>query len=354
MKTICKKLALILAVFLTFALVSCGNNKTEYADSVFTAMDTVITLRLAANDVDNAALGSAAASVKELTAKLEGILSCHDDTSELAALNRDIHLQIETDETLLAVLDTAFTISELTGGTYDPTIGALTELWNVGGGGPVPKEREIVEALTHKGIDKLILEGTTITKNDTSLKLDLGGIGKGYALQQILACLSATDVPYGLVSMGGNIGVFGQKPDSTPYQIGVKDPHDTSTIVGYLYIPSGFVSVSGNYERFFREDGKLYHHILDPETGWPADSGLSSVAVYTQNGASADALSTALFVMGLEGSMAFYESEKMQFEAVFITEDSRIHLTPGLVESGMFEMTTEDYILDENSIPAEE
>ena len=119
------------------------------------------------------------------------------------------------------------------------------------------------------------------------------------------------------------------------------------TIVGYLYIPSGFVSVSGDYERFFRQDGVVYHHILDPETGWPADTGISSVAVHTTNGASADALSTALFVMGLEEGMALYESGKIQFEAVFITADNRIIVTPGLLEDGRFEMTSKEYTMGE-------
>ena len=144
------------------------------------------------------------------------------------------------------------------------------------------------------------------------------------------------------------IGVFGQKADGTPFQIGIKDPHDTAAVIGYLYIPSGFVAVSGNYERFFREEGKLYHHILDPETGWPVDNGLSSVAVYAQNGSAADALSTALYVMGLEEGMAFYESGQVQFEAVFVTEDNRIIPTPGLLENGMLEITTEDYVLTAN------
>lgn len=337
-------LASLLAVLLSLSLVSCGGGET-YADSVFTGMDTAITLRLGAKDVDNAILGEASAEVENIVADLEKILSCHDPASELYALNGDVQLLLEADETLLSVLNTAFHMRELTGGAYEPTLGALTKLWNITGGGPVPSAEAIAEALSHKGTDKLTTSGTSITKHDPAMQIDLGGLGKGYALQQILSYLASTEIPYGLVSMGGNIGVFGQKPDGMPYQIGIKDPNNTETIVGYLYIPSGFVSVSGDYERFFTEDGVNYHHILDPETGYPADSGLSSVAVYTQNGASADALSTALFVMGLEESMDFYNSGEVQFEAIFITEDNRIVPTAGLLEDGMFQMTSESYIL---------
>ncbi|MBR4960421.1 MAG: FAD:protein FMN transferase [Clostridia bacterium] len=347
MKTVYRRLALFLAVLFALSLVSCGSEQT-YADSVFTGMDTVITLRLAAEGMDNETLGKASADVQRIVADLENILSCHKETSELSALNREVYLHIEVDETLLTVLNTAFQMHALTGGAYDPTLGALTKLWNVSGGGPVPDEDAIAEALSHKGTDKLTSQGNSVTKNDPAMQIDLGGLGKGYALQQVLAHLASTDIPYGLVSMGGNIGVFGQKTNGTPFQIGIKDPHDTSTVVGYMYIPSGFVSVSGNYERYFREEGKLYHHILDPETGYPAETGLSSVAVYAQNGSAADALSTALYVMGLEEGMTFYESGQVQFEAVFITEDNRIIPTPGLLEDGMLEITAENYVLAAN------
>lgn len=345
MKTVYTRLALFLAVLFALSLVSCGGGKQTYADSVFTGMDTVITLRLAAEGMDNETLGKASADVQRIVADLENILSCHKETSELSALNREVYLHIEVDETLLTVLNTAFQMHALTGGAYDPTLGALTKLWNVSGGGPVPTADAIAEALRHKGTDKLTSQGNSITKSDPAMQIDLGGLGKGYALQQTLSYLASTDIPYGLVSMGGNIGVFGQKTDGTPFQIGIKDPHNTSTVVGYMYIPSGFVSVSGNYERFFREEGKLYHHILDPETGYPAETGLSSVAVYAQNGSAADALSTALYVMGVEDGMAFYESGQVQFEAVFITEDNRIIPTPGLLEDGMLEITAENYAL---------
>ena len=348
MKTLRNILSVLLAAWMLFGLVSCGKTaESVYADSVFTGMDTAITLRLAKDGVDNTVLGNAAAEAERIVARLEKILSCHDETSELYALNRNVHLLIEADKTLLSVLDTASNICDLTGGAYDPTIGALTDLWNVSRGGPVPKEEAIAEAMLHRGTDKLVIDGSSVTKTDPLLQIDLGGVGKGYALQEVLSYLSGTEISYGLVSMGGNIGVFGEKPDGTPYQIGIKDPHDTKTIVGYLYVPSGFVSVSGDYERFFRQDGVVYHHILDPETGRPADTGISSVAVHTMNGTSADALSTALFVMGVEEGMALYESGKIQFEAVFITADNRIIVTPGLLEDGRFEMTSKEYTMGE-------
>ena len=324
-------------------LCGCHDAVSPYADTVFTGMDTAITLRLPA-DTDKDLLRDATASVEELVVALEDSLSCHAAGSELYALNQAPQLYLTKDEMLLSVLDTALSISDLTGGTYDPTLGQLTDLWNISRGGPVPKENAITEALSHHGTDKLAIDGSTVTKSDPLLQLDLGGIGKGYGLQATVAMLADKGIDYGLVSFGGNIGVFGEKPDGTPFQIGVKDPHDTSAIVGYLYIPNGFVSVSGDYERFFRQDGVIYHHILDPDTGYPADTGLSSVVVYAQNGAAADALSTALFVMGIEDGLLFYESGQISFEALFITADERIVATPGIGDK--FKLTAPRYILE--------
>ncbi len=318
---------------------------TPYTDHVFTAMDTVVTLRLAGEETDPAVIKEARAKAQRLTSELEAVLSYHNEKSELSALNQNIHLFMNGSETLFSVLETSLQITELTGGAYDPTIGTLTRLWNIGSGGPVPSPDAIAEAMEHMGADKITIEGTSVTKQDTALQLDFGGVGKGYALQELLSAMAQTEIPYGIVSMGSSVGVFGEKPDGTPYQIGIKDPKAPETVVGYLYIPSGFVSVSGDYERFFRQDGKIYHHILDPKTGYPADTGLSSVAVYTQNGASADALSTALFVMGVEEGLALYESGQVAFEAAFITKDGRIVLTSGLTQDDRFTLTSKHYTI---------
>lgn len=348
-------LAMMLCVL---TLCGCQESVSLYADTVFTGMDTAITLRLPA-DTDKTLLHDATTSVEKLVAELEKSLSCHDTESELYALNQAPQRYHTTDTTLGSVLHTALSMASLTDGAYDPTMGQLTDLWNVAHGGPKPKDAAIADAMTHCGWERVTIEQTIsptantsaaaswiVTKEDPLLQLDLGGIGKGYGLQSAVTLLADMGIDYGLVSFGGNIGVFGEKPDGTPFQIGVKDPHDTSSIVGYLYIQNGFVSVSGDYERFFRQDGVIYHHILDPDTGYPADNGLSSVVVYATNGAAADALSTALFVLGIEDGMALYRSaaaSTLSFEALFITADDRIIATPGMEK--LFDKTAKAYTL---------
>ncbi len=341
--SLCTTVCLLFTILLCFS--GCQTVESPYTDYVFTAMDTVVTLRLAKTDVDPALLQNAQSEAQTMAKKLEDILSCHSETSELSALNRNVHLFVDGSDTLLSVLESAVQMTELTGGAYDPTVGTLTKLWNVGSGGPVPTPESITEAREHMGTDKLTIEGSSITKQDTALQIDLGGVGKGYALQEILSALAQTEIPYGIVSMGSSMGVFGQKPDGTPYQIGIKNPKQTDTVLGYIYIPSGFVSVSGDYERYFRQDGNVYHHILDPSTGYPADTGLTSVVVYTQNGTSADALSTALFVMGTEAGMKLYETGNLAFEALFITKENTVIATPGLREDGRFVLMAREYTL---------
>jgi predicted phage replisome organizer len=156
----------------------------------------------------------------------------------------------------------------------------------------------------------------------------LGGIGKGAAADELIRYLETSEISHGLVSVGGTIGVFGDKPDGTPYKIGVRDPDDPNGVVTYLHIRDGFVAVSGDYERYFEEDGVRYHHIFDPYTGIPADGGLRETAVYCTSGAVADALSTALFVMGKDASLSLYESGG--FEAVLVSSDGSITATEGL------------------------
>lgn len=313
-------IALIFPVLLLFS--GCSGTVGEYRDSTFFAMDTYITVRLATAGVTEEQLGEAAAECERIVRELESVLSAHDPESELYALNHSNTEFTEISDVLEDVLATVYGIHGITGGAYDCTLGGLAELWNITGGGPVPAKEDIDAVLAHTGYDKITLDErrNTVMRPDTDVQIDLGGIGKGAAADRLIRYLEETDIPYGFVSVGGTIGVFGDKPDGTPYKIGIRDPDDPNAVVGYLLIDEGFVAVSGDYERYFDEDGVRYHHIFDPSTGYPADSGLRSAAVYALNGAEADALSTALFVMGTDAALELYENHG-GFEAVLVSDD---------------------------------
>ena len=327
---------------------SCSK-KSEYKDYSYFVMDTVVTFRLSTEGKDGPLsdeyLDKVAEECAEILTKIDGLISMHNENSDVYALNSAISMMVGANEELVSLLKTAEWVSEITDGAFDYTLGALTELWNINGGGPKPSPSDITYARTHTGTDKFRINGTTIAKTDQIAKIDLGGIGKGYATQAILQHLSSTDVLCAVISVGGNIGVYGEKPDHTLYRVGLRDPLDESGVAGYLILESGFVSVSGDYERYIESDGVRYHHIIDSQTGYPASSGLHSVAVTSYNGAITDALSTALFVMGTEKAMELYKSRTVDFEAVFITVDGEILLTPGLAD-GLFEKASSGYRLE--------
>ncbi len=332
-----KYISFVLAMLsVLFLLPSCSEEVGEYAEYNYFIMDTYVTIKLAREKngaaLDDKYLSEVANKCSEILVDIDSSISSHNADSDVYRLNSDYDYILSADETMLSLLDTAETVSELTDGAYDYTLGCLTELWDVTHSTTPPSETKIAEAMSHCGRDKVKITGERISKLDVSVKIDFGGIGKGMAAQQLLEYLDTTDVEYGLVSVGGNIGVFGKKTDGEEYKIGIRNPDDTSDVIGYCYLTSGFVSVSGDYERYFDYNGKRYHHIIDPKTGYPAESGLSSVAVISSNGAAGDALSTALFVMGADAALEFYNEGKISFEAVMVTADGEIITTPGIGE----------------------
>lgn len=346
--------ALVLSLVLFSSCVSgcTGIEEKEYFDTCFIAMDTQITLRLARDSGvkdgrktiyhEDTALEAIAAECANLAAQTESIFSRTDENSLTYEINSEADSFFELDNEFCELLKRSYDISDKTEGYFDVTLGSVTELWNVTGEEPsVPSEDEINEALSHCGKDKIVLSGSSIIKNDRKAKLDFGAVAKGLALSKIIDYLNTTEVLYGLVSFGGNVAVFGNKYDTkeqiVKYKVGITDPADTSKVVGYIYIENGYVSVSGDYERYFEADTVKYHHIMDPKTGKPADSDISSVSVICNNGALADALSTALFVMGSEKAVQYYESGVYSFEAVITKKDGTTIVTDGLTESGAFE-----------------
>ena len=230
-------------------------------------------------------------------------------------------------------------ISEKTEGTFDITIGRLVTLWNIDelslkdGAQSIPAPSDIEEALKTVGYDNLIIKKTALTGADSyevilnnGAGLDVGAVGKGYAFDKLK---EAADAPI-VASLGGSIFIKGDKPDGTPWRVGVVDPFDTSDMAGSIVIADAgegiCVSTSGDYERYITVDGVRYHHILDPHTGYPAKSGVRSVTVVSHDGVLSDALSTALFVMGADEGMRLLD-EYEDAEALFILEDDSIIMT---------------------------
>lgn len=330
-----RQLAALLLTIFALSLTACGETAAESETRTVYAMDTVMNLTVYG---ENAAAALESAE-KELHTLDEAVLSRTAEGSELYALNASNGETVEcgADDILPALIETALTISDATDGAFDPTLAPVLDTWGfTKDERRVPSADELKELLSHTGCGKVALEktadGWTVTLLDGA-QLDLGGIAKGYAADLLRAQLEKEGVTSATLDLGGDVFVMGRKTDGSDWRIAVKDPADTESYLGVVSAADKFIVTSGVYERYFEENGVRYHHILDPKTGCPAESGLVSVTVLCENGAWADALSTACFVLGPDGALALRDDladQGTDFELILATDDGRVLYTDGL------------------------
>ena len=333
-----RQLAALLLTIFALSLTACGETAAESETRTVYAMDTVMNLTVYG---ENAAAALESAE-KELHTLDEAVLSRTAEGSELYALNTSNGETVEygADDILPALIETALTISDATDGAFDPTLAPVLDAWGfTKDERRVPSADELKELLSHTGCGKVALEktadGWTVTLLDGA-QLDLGGIAKGYAGDAVRTVLAELNVTSAVIDLGGDVGLLGAKPDGSDWRVAVKDPADPSKFLGVLTAADTFVVTSGIYERGFEENGVRYHHIIDPKTGKPAESGLVSVTVVCGDGAWADALSTACFVLGEAGSLALRDTlaaeKNLRIELILVTDDGHVRYTAGLAE----------------------
>ncbi len=281
--------------------------------------------------------------------RIEQLLSRHIETTEIGRFNA-LSARAAGEEVIFTfseeaagLIDLALEYARITEGKFNPAVGPLVDLWGIGTDNPrIPAREEIDHVMPLLDWTRLKLEGTTLTAPGGT-SLDLGGIAKGYAADRISRFLQDEGIDRGIINFGGNVLVIGTKPDGKLWNIGLQNPHTSrGDYVGILSLQAMAMVTSGNYERYFEQDGVRYHHILDSETGFPVDNNLAAVTIVTPLSVNADALSTSLYGMGLEKGMAFAEGRD-DFEALFITKDDRIYMTSGLRES--FRLSNGDFTL---------
>ena len=297
----------MIAVILACLLLA-GCSASAPVTKQYFVMDTLMTFTI----YDEDALGLYSA-VSDLMSLLEDEWSVMDKDSILSQLNRGQTPELDADHT--EFLKRVEELSERTGGIFDPKLYSVSAAWGfIDGNGRVPTDEQIQTALADK-------------------KWDLGAAVKGYAGQETVKLLQELGAERALMDLGGNIQTFGSKADGSPWRIGIKDPAGGTANLCVVSV-EGTMSIvtSGDYERYFELDGKKYHHIMDPKTGKPAQSGLSSVTVICADGLTADVLSTALFVMGLEKGSEFWRNSN-DFEALFVTQDGKLYATEGVALS---------------------
>ncbi len=276
-------------------------------------------------------------AVEEEAKRLERLLSRFIPESDIGRINagagrKPATISLET----LKILELAAGVSLSSRGCFDVTVAPLADLWDYKNAVKPPEAeriREILSLVGWRDLELDVAEGSAGLKREGQ-SIDLGGIAKGYASDRFMQIFRERGVASAFSNIGGNVSTLGSKPDGSAWRVGIRHPR-AEDLMGVVEASGEAVVTSGDYERYFTDDaGKRYHHILDPKTGYPAESGLISVTVVAGSAMLADALSTAVFVAGLERGAEILK-KYLQAEAVLIDEKLRVYVTRGL--KGRFE-----------------
>ncbi len=327
-----KKLYNIIAIPLTllvllFGSISCSPAvpPEEYEDTR-DMMDTFIKITVYSEDeaLAREAMNSAFARMEEIA----GVASIFDESSEAFRLNRDGYLDNPSPD-LVQLIRLSIDYSELSDGYFDITVQPVLELW---GGGLWEESEEVQESQLDEvrkliGSDKIDVTDDRISFQVEGMKITLGAITKGYAVDEALKVIKDTDIKYALVAAGGDISTLGSKPNEELWNLALVNPDNTSESLATFEINKKSVSTSGNYERYFSPD-KEAHYILNPKTGY-SDSKCISVTIITESGTAADALATSIFVMGPDAGMVLVESLD-DVECFMVDSDRAIHFSSGI------------------------
>ncbi len=286
--------------------------------------------------------------VFERLREIENRMSVNIEDSDISLVNKNAGIKpVKVHQDVYYVLKKAKYYSEISGGAFEPTIGPLVNLWGIGTGNErVPSEEEIRKSLIKVDFNKLHLLGNNeVFLDEKDMMIDLGGIAKGYAADEAKKILLDRGVKSAIIDLGGNIYALGSKPDGTPWRLGIQNPmiSRSRNKVSHIGIFDGkniSVVTSGDYERYFEENGIRYHHIIDSKTGFPARNNVAGISVLSQDSIDGDALSTALFVLGLDEGLKL--AEKIDgVDVIYITKDMKIYISSNL--RGKFEITNEEF-----------
>ncbi len=329
-----------LSALLVLLAAGIGIAAMQKHDSVLTPVtqeefmfDTFLNISIYDGGKDNQ-LNSIFQQVYSRSREIEVEFSVFQEDSLAQQINREAAKQpVPINEDFSRVLQTAMEVSQWSGGAFDITVKPLSDLWNFQSPSPsVPDEEEIDRARACVGYQNIEISDRTIRFRSSGTQIEFGAVAKGFAVQEAADQLRELGVEKAIVNYGGNVALVGEKKEGTSFSVGIQTPFGAAgEYFALLSLSDCALATSGAYERNFTEDGVLYHHILDPKTGYPAESGLKSVTVVCEDASRADALSTAFFVMGLERSLeAVNELEGV--EAVLVDEENFIYVTDGLID----------------------
>lgn len=321
---------------LSFFLCSCANPSAKAMQTAtLFAMDTVMELQIMGDE-------TLLTNAEEMIRNLEKKLSVTDPQSEIAVLNSTGKNTLSEDT--FSLTQNALSLCRRTDGALDITIYPVLKAWGFTTGQyRVPTQEEIDLLIKNVDFSQVELdEESKACSIPENMQLDLGSVAKGYTSRTIASYFTENGVKSGLINLGGNVQCIGSKPGGTPWKIAIKSPYPDSQsgIYGVLEATDTAIITSGGYERYFEENGETYWHIIDPKTGKPSHNDLLSVTIVGNDGLLCDALSTALFVKGLEGAIDEYKNSN-DFDMILITTKGDVYITQGIRDN--FLLSSEYY-----------
>lgn len=267
---------------------------------------------------------------------IENTFSTYISTSEISQINEGTLTTMS--EEFSYVLSTSLGICNETNGTYDPSLGTIINLWDVTHNNTIPSSEDINNSLSTTGCNNITIDDSNITLNN-NVELDFGSIVKGYASDQLIQIFKQYSIESGLINLGGNVTTVGEKSNGQDYTVGIRDPRIENPVnesVMSIQSSNQTISTSGINQRFFEVNGEIYHHIIDPSTGYPVDNNIASVTIISSSGIYADALSTAIFTMGIDAGLDYINNHD-QYEAIIIDLDNNIYLSDNINNYQVFD-----------------
>jgi len=327
---VCKQRTILFS-FCFLTLVSCAQQVTTRTDF---ALGTVCTIT-----IFEKGQAGVCDEIFSRIREIEKLMSVNISSSDVSRINAVAGISpVQVHEDTFKVIERAIYFAELSGGAFDPTVGPIVSLWGIGGKPHVPNKEEINEVLpliNWRNIEMdALLKSVYLTQSGMSI--DLGGIAKGYAVDEAVKILKSHEISGAKIDLGGDIFMLGTRSDGKPWKVGIQNPDGRhGSIIGFLQVPEKTVVTSGVYERNFEKDGVFYHHLLSVTDGYPVNNGLVSVTIIADVSMDADALSTAVFVSGYEKGLSILKNYG-DAQAVFVFKDK------GVIATGGFDFTLTD------------
>ncbi len=298
-----------------------------YSAQVF-AMDTYMTVTAYGENGEDAV----EAAVEEIN-RLDALFSVGEADSDISVINANGGGTVSEETAYL--IARALEIYDMTDGAFDISIYPVMDLWGFTTEEyAVPDDTSLAEALSLVDASQISVNEETgeVTFGIDGMEIDLGGIAKGYTSARIMDIFEEYGVESGLVSLGGNVQLYGTKTDGSDWKVAIQNPDESEDYLCVLEDADVAVITSGGYERYFEEDGVTYHHIIDPQTGYPAESGLLSVTIVSTDGTLADGLSTSLYIMGLDEAISFWQAHNQAFDVILYTDDGTLYVSEGIAD----------------------